>query len=285
MSNAASNPVDPLVGAPLLRWHPKLYVAEFVGTALLVFGGLSIVIALNGASMPLSSAIPSDGFRRAVTGFLFGSIGASIAFSPIGKISGAHINPAMTIAFLMERKIVWRDALGYVVAQLLGAVAGAALLAVWGASARGMHYAATIPDPAYSPWLAVLGEAICTYALVTLIFLVASKSAIQRFTPLVNPPLFAILVWLEAPLSGTSANPARSFGPAVVAHVGTGFWVYVVGPLLGSLLAVAIFRLEPMRAHRPREARTAHFRFPHPRFHWPAVAPAFAVDAASSGSE
>src|SRR5690348_1951835 len=84
------------------KLHPRMYASEFVGTALLVFVGLSIVIALWARSAPLAALPISVEVRRMLNGFLFGSVGAAIAFSPIGRMSGAHINPGMTFAFWLE---------------------------------------------------------------------------------------------------------------------------------------------------------------------------------------
>jgi aquaporin Z len=92
-----------------------------------------------------------------------------------------------------------------------------------------------------------------------LIFLFAAHKSTQPFTPLVNPPLFAVLTWLEAPLSGASANPARSFGPELVGWLWQGWWVYWTGPFLGAALAVVVLRFGLIGAHRPHEARLCHF--------------------------
>ena len=135
VSRLADVPLDqPLSGKPFPfdRLHPSMYVSEFVGTALLVFVGLSIVVALWGHGAPLAGLPLTPAQRRFLSGFLFGSVGASIAYSPVGRISGAHINPAMTLAFWLEGKMKWRDAGWYLLAQLAGGIAGSALLLVWG---------------------------------------------------------------------------------------------------------------------------------------------------------
>ena len=92
-------------------------VSEVVGTAILVFGGLSVVIVMFGRGSPMEQMLPSVTGRRAVTGFLFGSIGAMIALSRVGKESGAHINPAVTLGFWLMQKLDTRTALGYVIAH------------------------------------------------------------------------------------------------------------------------------------------------------------------------
>jgi aquaporin Z len=251
----------PLSGMPhpFDKLHPQMYASELVGTALLVFLGLSIVIALWGRGAPFASwPIPTDA-RRLLNGFLFGSVGAAIAYSPIGRMSGAHINPAMTFAFWLDGKLRWRDASWYVFAQLIGAGFGAAALLLWGSVGSSDEWGASLPNRFVPEWLPIAGETVCTFLLVLLIFIFASHKITQPFTPLVNPPLFAVLTWLEAPLSGASANPARSFGPALIAWVWQGWWVYWIGPCLGAGLAVAVLRLDIFRHHRPREARLCHF--------------------------
>ncbi len=257
----ASVPTDqPLRGRPHPRdsWHPELYLAEFIGTGLLVFVGLSIVIALWAEGGPLLGLPIGPVARRVVTGLLFGGVGATIAFSPLGRISGAHINPAMTLAFWFHGKILWREAASYMLAQLLGGIVGTAGLLLWGQVGKRYHYAASLPGLHDGLLLPLCGETIATFLLVTLVFVMASHDVTKRFTPLVNPPLFAALNWLEAPLSGASANPARSFGPALFSGDWPGWWIYFLGPALGAVLAITILRLELFGRHRPEEARVAH---------------------------
>lgn len=251
----------PLLGMPhpFDKLHPRMYASELLGTALLVFLGLSIVIAFWGRGAPLTALPIPAGARRLLTGFLFGSVGAAIAFSPIGKMSGAHINPAMTFAFWLEGKLLWRDASFYTLAQLIGAAFGSAALIFWGTSGASDAWGASLPMKGVPYWLPIAGEAFCTFALVLLIFIFAAHKTTQPFTPLVNPPLFAVLTWLEAPLSGASANPARSFGPQLIAWLWQDWWVYWVGPCLGAGLAVAVLRIHTLRHLRPREARVCHF--------------------------
>jgi aquaporin Z len=251
----------PLIGrpSPSTRLHPTLYASELIGTALLVFVGLSIVILVNAPDGPLASVIPA-GARRALAGALFGATGAAIAYSAVGRISGAHINPAMTLAFYLEGKIGWRDALLYVVFQCAGAVLGAAGLLLWGAMGKSLDEGATMPGAPWGPAWAVAGETLCGFLLVYLIFACLARSRLRAYAPLINPPLFCILVWLEAPLSGASANPARSVGPAVLTSTWTDHWVYWVGPCLGAALAVALARLELFGPHRPAEARLCQFQ-------------------------
>jgi aquaporin Z len=251
----------PLHGRPVPynRLHPRLYVAEAAGTALLVFFGLSVVIAFSAPGGVLAALLPSAGLRRLLAGAGFGMVGALITISPLGRISGAHINPAVSFAFWLEHKLAWRDALGYVLAQLLGAMLGGAPLLLWGAMGRSVQYGATGVGAGISVGRALAGEVLATLALVLAIFITAAHARTRRLTPWTLPPLFAWLVWWEGPWSGASTNPARSLGPALLSGQWSQFWIYVLGPLLGAGIAIALLRREWLGQHRVEVARLFHF--------------------------
>ena len=219
-----------------LPW--RLFVSEAIGTALLVLVGLSLVIFMFGVGTPVARLIPSEGLRRLITGFLFGSAGALIALSPVGKVSGAHINPAVTLGFRLMGKLDLRTTAGYIVAQLIGAVVGSVPLLVWGAMGRSVAFGATLPGSGISASTALLGEAITTFTMVALLAVFLGFRKIRPFTPAIFPPLYAIMVWIESPISGTSTNPARSLGPSVISGQWEGWWIYWIGPVAGMLLAV-----------------------------------------------
>jgi len=240
-----------------LPW--QVFVSEFAGTALLVGVGLSIVILAFGQGSPFVALLPAAGPRRLVAGFLFGTTGGLIALSPVGKESGAHINPAVTLAFVLTGKMGPVPATGYVAAQLLGAVAGSLPLVLWGPMGYSIQLGATMPGPAYGSWAALGGEVATTFALVAILFLFVGHPRLRAFTPLVFPFLYALMVFLEAPVSGTSTNPARTLGPAVVSGSWTGWWVYWLGPGLGASLAVAAHRLHRLRNWEIQVAKLYHF--------------------------
>lgn len=256
MSSTADRPLHGRP-APYDRLHPKLYAAEALGTALLVAVGLSIVIAIFAPGGVIATMLPSAACRRVLAGACFGTVGALIAISPLGRISGAHINPAVSLAFWLEDKLAWRDLFGYVLAQMLGALMGAVPLLLWGQTGRELDFGATLVGGGVWPGWAFAGELVATLALVLAIFITASHERTRALTPWTIPPLFAWLVWWEAPLSGASANPARSFGPAVISAVWSDFWIYLVAPLVGAALAVGLLRLEWLGHHRVAVARVA----------------------------
>jgi aquaporin Z len=216
----------------------RIFLSELIGTALLVLVGLSLVIFMFGTGTPMARLIPSESLRRLITGFLFGTTGATIALSPVGKVSGAHINPAVTLAFRLMGKLDLRTTLGYIMAQLTGAVLGSLPLFLWGTMGISVAFGATLPGPGYPFSTVFLGEVITTFAMLVLLAVFLGFRKIRPFTPAIFPPLYSIMVWAESPISGTSTNPARSLGPAVISGQWEGWWIYWIGPMAGMLLAV-----------------------------------------------
>jgi aquaporin Z len=215
----------------------RLFLCELGGTAVLVLVGLSVVIGMFGTGSPMTQLIPSEGLRQLITGFLFGATGASIALSLVGKESGAHINPAVTMVFWLFRKLDGRIAVIYVLGQLAGGIIGALPLLAFGARGRSVAFGATVPGAGYSTLAVLLGEIVTTFTMVSLLCVFIGFRRLRPFTPGIFPPLYAIMVYLEASISGTSTNPARSLGPALISGQWQGGWIYWVGPLLGAFLA------------------------------------------------
>lgn len=235
---AAANDQTPAQGG----WHWGPWLCEFVGTALLLAGGLSAVFLNFGATSPIAAHLPSMSARLLLTGLLFAGTGSLVALSPFGRRSGAHLNPAVTLAFWTQHKVHPHDLAGYIVAQLAGALTVvAALRLAWGSTARGLHLGATRPGHGFSPLDAAGLEMLMTASLVLMIFFFTSHTRTARWTPLGNWLLVATLVWQGAPYTGTSLNPARSIGPALLAPQLANVWVYIVGPCAGALLAAAVF--------------------------------------------
>jgi aquaporin Z len=236
-----------------------IFVSEFVGTGLLILIGLSFVILDFGPGSFVRRLVPAAGWRRVITGFLFGTTGGLIAVSPVGKHSGAHINPVVSLAFLIQGKLDPVQAAVYAAGQLTGAVAGALPLLLWGRMGRAVEYGATIPGRGYGVLAAAAGEAATTFCLIAGLFFFLGRRRLRRFTPLLFPFLYALMVFLEAPVSGTSTNPARSLGPGVVSEAWSGWWVYWLGPAAGALLGLAAHRLPGLRRFEAEVAKLYHF--------------------------
>jgi aquaporin Z len=226
-------------GTPVaIPW--RAFRAELIGTALLVMVGLSLVTLMFGEGSPIPGILPSEGWRRLITGFLFGTTGASIALSAVGKQSGAHINPVVTLAFRLMGKLDLRTSLGYVAAQLAGSIVGAVPLLAWGSMGRSVMFGATVPGAGYGTGSVLMGEAVTTFVMVTLLCVFLGFHRIRPFTPAMFPVLYAVMVYVESPISGTSTNPARTLGPAVISGRWDGWWIYWIGPVIGSVAACLV---------------------------------------------
>ena len=221
-----------------VRW--RFFFSELIGTALLVLGGLSVVIVTFGDGSPMPRLVPSEPLRMTLSAFLFGTVGSAIALSWVGRESGAHINPAVTMGFWLMQKLDLRAAAGYIVAQLLGAWLGALPLLAWGSMGRSVLFGATVPGEGYSTAVVLMGEVVTTFGLIATLCVFLGFRHLRRYTPLVIPFLYAVMVPLEAHISGTSTNPARTFGPAVISGRWDGWWIYWVGPMVGTLIAIAV---------------------------------------------
>jgi len=262
---------------PLHQSHAPEYIAEFLGTAALVFFGLSAVVFNFSKDLPMSHWIPDPGTRRLLTGLCFAGTGSLVAISPLGRLSGGHINPAVSLAFWLSGKMRLDDFLSYVVAQMLGGIMGAALLVgVWHGYAEGVHNGMSVPGNGWSPGCAFIFEAALTGLMVLMIFIFVSSRRLMRWTPLMNWFLIAGMVWLEAPISGTSLNPARSIGPALMTGEWGDQWIYVVAPLLGAMTGLFIFTAATPEGRRVLTGKL--FSVPHYRtvFKQAAVRPGLA---------
>ena len=220
--------------------HLAEYASECLGTAFLVFCVVGVVATLFGTSSPVTSHIPDPALRLLIAGLLLGGAGWLVALSPPGRLSGGHINPAVSLGFWLLDKMHRRDLAGYVLGQLLGSGIGA-WLGVWafGLLAREVHDATLRPK--VGPAAAFLLEMGATFLLTSVIYSFVSHKRLMRWTPGAAMLMSGVLVGLDGNLSGAGMNPARWFGPALAASHFRDSAVYVVGPLLGGGLAGLIY--------------------------------------------
>ena len=223
--------------------HWPEYLMEAAGLGLFILAAAGMATLLEHPDSPVRMALPDAFQRRVLMGLAMGLTAAGLIYSPWGRRSGAHLNPSVTLAFLRLGKLQGRDAAGYVAAQFAGGVLGAAiaalLLAPWIAS-PGVNYVTTVPGSAGAA-AAFAGELLISFLLMAAVLAASSAPSISRFTGFIAAGLVAAFIAFEAPLSGMSMNPARSFGPSLVGGVGSGLWIYFVAPPMGMLAAAEVF--------------------------------------------
>jgi aquaporin Z len=200
-------------------------------------------VVLDHPSLPLRGLLP-DSLRRVLTGIAMGVTAIAIVYSPWGKRSGAHFNPAVTLTFWRLGKIESWDAFFYVVSQFFGGVLGVVVASLFlgpFVSDPSVNYVATVPGPAGVP-LAFLAEVLMAFLMMSMILRATNASHLARFTGIFAGALVAAFISLEAPISGMSINPARTFGSAVSARLYPALWLYFLAPSLGMVLAAEVHR-------------------------------------------
>jgi len=210
----------------------RKYIAEFIGTFVLVLFACGTAVAVG------CNAEAGSGYL--LTALAFGLVIVAMAYS-IGNISGCHINPAVSIAMLVSGKLSFKDFIGYVIAQVAGAIAGAALLLpIFGADC-GFGANALFEG---NIGLSILIEVILTFVFVIAILGVTSKTENGAVAGLVIGLTLTLVHILGIALTGTSVNPARSIGSAVFAggEALKNVWVFIVAPLAGGVLAAITYK-------------------------------------------
>ena len=227
-----------------LRRHWPEYLMEAAGLGIFMVSACLFATLLEHPASPVRQALPGAVPRRFLIGLAMGLTAIGIIYSPWGKQSGAHINPAVTLSFLRLGKVQPWDAFFYVVAQFAGGVSGillaAAILWPWIADPS-VNYVATVPT-AGGTGLAFLAELLISFGLMSTVLIASNGDRLARFTGLFAGILVATYITVEAPLSGMSMNPARTFGSALPGQVWTALWIYFTAPPLGMLLAAEAYR-------------------------------------------
>ena len=204
----------------------KKYIAEFTGTFVLVMVACGVAV-VTGANI-------------VATALAFGLVIVAMAYS-IGNVSGCHVNPAVSLGFLLTKQITVKDFIGYVVAQVLGAIAGAAVLgALLGDfSALGANGFGADGQLATNAWIAILIEIILTFIFVMVILGVTSKKEYKNIAGIIIGLTLTLVHLIGISFTGTSVNPARSLGPAIFqgGDALCQVWVFIIAPLIGGALA------------------------------------------------
>ena len=226
-----------------MRAHWPEYVIEAAGLGVFMFVACTFGAVLGHPDSGVVHAVPHPLLRRTIMGLAMGLTAVALIYSPWGRRSGAHFNPATTLTFWRLGKVATRDAVAYAGAQMLGGLAGVLMAAAIVGKALAhpdVRYVVTVPGTAGAP-IAFLAESTITFVLMTVVLHVSNRAALARFTGLAAGALVALYITFEAPLSGMSMNPARSFASALPAGAWDAFWIYVLAPTLGMLVAAEIY--------------------------------------------
>jgi len=238
MATSNQGPLNSLRG----HWPEYLIEAWALGTFMVSAGVLTALFEHPGSALNL--AMQDATLRRAAIGLAMGLTAIGLIYSPWGQRSGAHMNPAVTLAFWRLGKVAPWDAVFYIAAQFLGGTVGVLIVAALLRSAftaPPVHYVATMPGSA-GVWAAFAAEFAISALLMTVVLRV-SNSRFARFTGLCAGAMVALYITVEAPVSGMSMNPARSFASAWPEGLWTHYWVYLLAPVLGMQSAALLYSM------------------------------------------
>jgi aquaporin Z len=223
------------------NWREYLIEGWALGMFMIAAGVVATLLGYPGS--PIHRAIADPTVRRVLGGIAMGLTAIVLIYSPWGQRSGAHMNPAVTLAFLRLGKIHRRDAVAFMVAQFIGGTLGVLLVAAVFGSAftqPPVQYAATMPG-SNGAAVAFGAELVISALLIFTILIVSNTPRLARYTGIVAGCLVATYIAIEAPLSGMSMNPARSFASAAPGLMWQDFWIYVTAPVLGMLAGAQMF--------------------------------------------
>jgi len=228
-----------------LKEHWPEYLMEAAGLGIIMISACVFGAILDYPISPVHQTIRDPTVRNILLALTRGLTAVGLIYSPWGKQSGAHFNPAVTLSFCWLGKVPAWDACFYTAAQFLGGLAGvlltAALLGPWLADPA-VNYAVTVPGPD-GQTVAFLAELLMSFVLMLAVLITSNTHRAARFTGLVAGALTAIYVIVESPYSGMSMNPARTFASAVPAQMWRGLWLYFAAPLSGMVLAGEVYLL------------------------------------------
>ena len=227
-----------------LREHWPEYLMEAAELGMFMISACVFATVLGHPASPIVEALPHPTVQRLLLGLAMGLTAVGIIYSPWGQRSGGHLNPSVTLTFLRLGKVRPWDALFYVGSQFMGGIAGVLMATIFLREAiahPAVNYVATTPGEA-GLLVAFTAEFGMSFILMSVVLRVANAAQLARYTPLFAGALVATYITLEAPISGMSMNPARSFGSALAAHLWTSLWLYFTAPPLGMLAAAEVYR-------------------------------------------
>jgi aquaporin Z len=223
--------------------HWPEYLIEGVCLGLFMISACGFSAVLEHPASPVRGSLMNADARRFLMGLAMGLTAVLLIYSPMGRRSGAHMNPATTLTFYRLGKVERWDAVFYALSQFAGGVLGVVIsFALIGATLahRNVNFAITRPGER-GEVAAFISEVLITFLLMTAILNISNSHKYARFTGLAAGILVMLFITLEAPLSGMSMNPARSFASDFVGMQWNGIWIYLVAPVIGMMTAAEVF--------------------------------------------
>jgi aquaporin Z len=228
-----------------VKHHWPEYLMEAAELAVFMFVACGAAVLIFDPRSPVAQSLLNPIVRRFLMGLAMGGTAIAIIYSPWGKRSGAHFNPAVTLTYYRLGKINARDAFFYVVFQFTGGIGGVgAAAAVFGNSLASpdVDYIVTVPEPGSNGIVvAFVGEFVISFLLFTTVLYTTNHSRLADYTGWFVGTLVATYVLVEAPFSGMSMNPARTLGSACFSDVWTGWWIYFTAPPIAMLAAAELY--------------------------------------------
>jgi len=231
--------------------HWPEYVIEAAGLGIFMLVAGIAGTLLEYVRSPIHLAIADPVVRRALMGLAMGATAMSLTYSRWGQRSGAHMNPALTLAFLYAGKVKPWDAVFYIVAQFAGGLMGVLLVHALCGNAFAqapVSFVVTVPGT-YGVTIAFVCEWGISFLLMTTILVTSNRAQWHAYTAMFCGLLIAGYVTFEAPFSGMSMNPARTVASALPSGIWTAVWIYFVAPIVGMLTAVHVYRLVSDNKH------------------------------------
>jgi aquaporin Z len=227
-----------------LQQNWKVYSMEAICLGLFMISASFFGTLLEYPGSSIRQALPNDFSRLVLMGFAMGATATLINYSPMGKLSGAHMNPAVTFTFFRLQKIKLRDAIFYTVFQCVGGVLAVVLMKnVLGDAFADSHVNYVVTSPgAPGPLAAFVLEVLIAFAMMTMVLTTTNRPGLSKYTGAIAGVFVMTYVIISGPVSGFSMNPARTIASAIPAMQFHAFWIYMTAPFIGMFAAASFYK-------------------------------------------
>lgn len=227
-----------------LKHNWKIYLMEAICLGLFMVSASVVCTVLEYPGSVVHQALQSAVVRNCLMGLAMGVTATALIYSPFGKLSGAHMNPAVTITFLWFKKISRVDAFFYIIFQCVGGMLAVYLMHLLiGDPFEHVRVNFVVTAPSGSVLLAFIVEITIAFVMMSMVLTTSNDSSLSRYTGLFSGILVMLYVIISGPISGFGMNPARSLASAVPAMQFPSFWIYIVAPFIGMLGAALMYRV------------------------------------------